>query len=280
MEKKQNSSLGLLLTMQRWSWGEGGCQLLSTAALIFLSRLHLLNPTSTSNNLVMKKTDRQPVPSEKQFQRSSCWIFRVLTIHRRRSCQTDDQPNTLIIRDRRKWIFTSVRDFLHKSREEEKEGDSFDIFCCSFITLNSLLACSIILNTLPDIEHKSLMNVILKCEEGRTKTKTLSKKTNFAHKIFTQVEKKRMRESDFNKCWSIMSLFFSSVPCFWTEHLKKEFYEHKPSTNSFLQRTRNSNQLTYSQTLCWKAEKKREGGPACNKCCSLLSPHSLLGVPC
>ena len=86
---------------------------------------------------------RQPVPSTKQFQRSSCWIFRVQTIHRRRSSQTDDQSNTMVIRNRRKWIFTSVRDFFHKSREEEKEGASFDIFCCSFISPNSLLACSI-----------------------------------------------------------------------------------------------------------------------------------------
>ena len=145
MEKKQNSSFGLLLTMQRWSWGEGGCQLLSTAALIFLSRLHLLNPTSTSNNLVMKKTEtgNQCHPRKTVFQRSSCWIFRVQTIHRRRSCQTDNQPKTGIIRNRRKWIYTSVRDFLHKSREEEKEGASFNIFCCSFISPNSLLACSI-----------------------------------------------------------------------------------------------------------------------------------------
>ena len=54
--------------------------------------------------------------------------------------------------------------------------------------------------TLHDFEHKPLINVILKCKEGRTKTKTSFKKTNFAHKIFTKVKKKRMRESDFNKC--------------------------------------------------------------------------------
>ena len=48
--KETKLSLGTVINnaMQTWTWGEGGCQLLSTAAIIFLPRLHLLNDSNYS----------------------------------------------------------------------------------------------------------------------------------------------------------------------------------------------------------------------------------------
>ena len=179
MEKKQNSSLGLLLTMQRWSWGEGGCQLLSSAALIVLSRLHLLNPTIWSWS--------------KQRQATS-------STHEKRHFREDiagySEPKQYTEEDLVKQT-TSSRLWLSGTEENEPSPQS-EIVCIKvekkrkrelasiffaaplYLPILHLLAQY----TLHDIEHKPLMNKILKCKEGRTKTKTSSKKTNFAQIFF------------------------------------------------------------------------------------------------
>ena len=162
--------------MQKWSSGGGGCQLLSTAALIFLLRLHLLNRTSISTNSTMKYRDRQPTQFTKR-DKEHFWNFN--TEHNPTSTQSWS-PKT----NWQNWSLIKKTNW-HTSRGSRKRkhrplNNKFLNLCCivnvpkKFSHTQSMLFPSISLFstgcTLPAIECLLLMNdLIERFEEGRKK---------------------------------------------------------------------------------------------------------------